>query len=599
MTQGENKEDLILALVRRVTEQNEQIAALKTSEQELKISNQDAVARGIASIFNSGTSVVSTRAARSSKPSSSSSSSSSSQANTSSSTTAEAAEADMMENGVNLQTYYPPTRMFTDSGPVPANDAQLRWLKAWASFDVRKGNPTNSHIGGTFPATSFGVTENGHSYCRGGLTFQEIIYIERPSVEKGHDVLTELRTYTQNTSSVSVKKEPTAKRSAPVSRAIFNAKTNNSSSSSSSRSDNSSSQQSNKRARHEPAAAQTQPVQDNETESEGDEKEWVQCNACNKWRSLPHGVDVASLPEMWTCAMNSYDKSKNKCSAPEEDYENDAGSSDEESDEEEVQRGNGRQLATRKAKWIDEAATSRRSTSSATYSAPRTAAPQNKNSATTAVRHCAIPPQGSAVYPTKYNGGAWVEPTLSKHGRIAVDAALERNRKQAQVARIVYDSPVISFTDADGQYTGQMKGGKLRHGRGKNVRREGDGGVDVFEGDYFDGEMTGYGVYTYSNNDRFEGFWGNSVGQGQGVYWTSANGNVYAGHYVNDQRNGYGEMHWGDGGYHKGQWLKGVEKGQGSKRYAGSSDVWEGDWNGPKELNGKAVSKTKPKKGVK
>ncbi len=46
----------------------------------------------------------------------------------------------------------------------------------------------------------------------------------------------------------------------------------------------------------------------------------------------------------------------------------------------------------------------------------------------------------------------------------------------------------------------------------------------------------------------FPGFWDNGLGEGLGVYWTAANGNVYAGHYVHDERNGYGEMHWGDGG---------------------------------------------------
>ena len=29
---------------------------------------------------------------------------------------------------------------------------------------------------------------------------------------------------------------------------------------------------------------------------------WVQCNACSKWRIAPAGVDVAALPEVWQCS---------------------------------------------------------------------------------------------------------------------------------------------------------------------------------------------------------------------------------------------------------------------------------------------------------
>jgi len=47
----------------------------------------------------------------------------------------------------------------------------------------------------------------------------------------------------------------------------------------------------------------------------------VQCNTCDKWRSLPPHVDITKLPDIWTCDQNIYDTSKNSCDAPEEDYE--------------------------------------------------------------------------------------------------------------------------------------------------------------------------------------------------------------------------------------------------------------------------------------
>nr|CAB3267895.1 zinc finger CW-type PWWP domain protein 1-like [Phallusia mammillata] len=48
---------------------------------------------------------------------------------------------------------------------------------------------------------------------------------------------------------------------------------------------------------------------------------WVQCGAkdCLKWRFLPNCVDPSSLPEYWTCALNT-DTEQNSCSAPEIDW---------------------------------------------------------------------------------------------------------------------------------------------------------------------------------------------------------------------------------------------------------------------------------------
>ncbi|XP_063531570.1 zinc finger CW-type PWWP domain protein 1-like [Cydia strobilella] len=43
---------------------------------------------------------------------------------------------------------------------------------------------------------------------------------------------------------------------------------------------------------------------------------WVQCDACNSWRHLPHVVDSHQLPAKWYCSMNP-DKSLTDCSTPE------------------------------------------------------------------------------------------------------------------------------------------------------------------------------------------------------------------------------------------------------------------------------------------
>ena len=44
--------------------------------------------------------------------------------------------------------------------------------------------------------------------------------------------------------------------------------------------------------------------------------EWVQCDACNKWRRLLQSD--GALPERWTCELNTGDPARNRCDAPEE-----------------------------------------------------------------------------------------------------------------------------------------------------------------------------------------------------------------------------------------------------------------------------------------
>ena len=57
--------------------------------------------------------------------------------------------------------------------------------------------------------------------------------------------------------------------------------------------------------------------------------QWVQCSRCSKWRKLGIGVDPNELPEVWTCAMNTWDNVHNNCSVPQEadDTSNTNGSS--------------------------------------------------------------------------------------------------------------------------------------------------------------------------------------------------------------------------------------------------------------------------------
>ena len=47
--------------------------------------------------------------------------------------------------------------------------------------------------------------------------------------------------------------------------------------------------------------------------------QWVQCDSCGKWRKLPNSsLAMKSLPEVWNCAMNTWDLQYSNCEAEEE-----------------------------------------------------------------------------------------------------------------------------------------------------------------------------------------------------------------------------------------------------------------------------------------
>tara|TARA_A100001015_G_scaffold313314_1_gene420275 strand:- start:1855 stop:2919 length:1065 start_codon:yes stop_codon:yes gene_type:complete len=55
---------------------------------------------------------------------------------------------------------------------------------------------------------------------------------------------------------------------------------------------------------------------------EGEDRSWVQCEKCEKWRSIPSIIDANSLPDSWCCELNTW-SDFNSCEIPEEDGAND------------------------------------------------------------------------------------------------------------------------------------------------------------------------------------------------------------------------------------------------------------------------------------
>eukprot|EP01035_Chromulina_nebulosa_P017573 gene17573-23141_t len=47
--------------------------------------------------------------------------------------------------------------------------------------------------------------------------------------------------------------------------------------------------------------------------------EWVQCDGCRKWRRVAWHIDIETLPEYWTCSMNTWDENPS-CEVPQDIY---------------------------------------------------------------------------------------------------------------------------------------------------------------------------------------------------------------------------------------------------------------------------------------
>ena len=56
----------------------------------------------------------------------------------------------------------------------------------------------------------------------------------------------------------------------------------------------------------------------NDSENSEDDRQWVQCDNCGKWRILPSTVKLSSLPKHWYCDMNIYDPKRMSCTAAEQ-----------------------------------------------------------------------------------------------------------------------------------------------------------------------------------------------------------------------------------------------------------------------------------------
>ncbi len=85
-------------------------------------------------------------------------------------------------------------------------------------------------------------------------------------------------------------------------------------------------------------------------------------------------------------------------------------------------------------------------------------------------------------------------------------------------------------------------------------------------GDFYKGKKQGKGKWKQSKNqincNTYDGDYFQDQKHGQGVY-TWASGNIYKGDYNDDERPGNGQMLWTDGSMYEGEWHKGIQHGFG------------------------------------
>lgn len=149
---------------------------------------------------------------------------------------------------------------------------------------------------------------------------------------------------------------------------------------------------------------------------------------------------------------------------------------------------------------------------------------------------------------------------------------------------------------ADGKYIGEMANGKP-HGKGKMLYKDDDSSGRVsYEGDWVNGNQSGYGIMIWKIGDKYEGQWtdGNRIGQGT-YYWGEGskwNGDKYVGQYKDDKRHGRGTYYFESGSRYEGDWENDNRHGQGTYYWA------DGDKDTGTYINDKRDGKwTRIKKG--
>ena len=124
-----------------------------------------------------------------------------------------------------------------------------------------------------------------------------------------------------------------------------------------------------------------------------------------------------------------------------------------------------------------------------------------------------------------------------------------------------------TYTDTNGDtYEGMWKNGNL-NGLGTFTWANGD----KYIGNHLDGKGNGQGTYIWANGDKYVGNFINDVRNGQGKFvWVAGEnaGSVYVGEFLDGEINGQGTYTWKDGEKYTGMWKDDNRHGQGTYTWA-------------------------------
>lgn len=138
--------------------------------------------------------------------------------------------------------------------------------------------------------------------------------------------------------------------------------------------------------------------------------------------------------------------------------------------------------------------------------------------------------------------------------------------------------PVVKLSLVDpngkvGNYTGTIDVNTgLPQGSGKLEYED----CGTYQGDFNQGNWSGYGRHTKPNGDIYEGNYFDNAKHGIGLYRYRDGKRVFEGRYVMGQRVD-GKMTYGDGSAYKGQWYDGKRHGRGTYRFKDGS-VYKGEF---------------------
>ena len=86
----------------------------------------------------------------------------------------------------------------------------------------------------------------------------------------------------------------------------------------------------------------------------------------------------------------------------------------------------------------------------------------------------------------------------------------------------------------------------------------------------------GFGIYSWSNNDQYKGYWSDGKFNGKGsFYW--ADGRTYEGDWLENKKHGEGKFQWNDGAMYSGFWDNDKKNGLGLYSWP-TGEKYAGEW---------------------